>query len=157
MYTYDTIHVVCSYARPRSSDALTCRVHSYLNLSKLLPILRTKARYARDNTAVISTSCSRSISGLLPQILCSRSILRFRTILSILRSRYFRARTNSEFATSAALVTPCCVSSISGFCTAGTASTSLAVFRPLVMFVLLLRVVAVPKYSQYAQHTSSMT
>ena len=50
--------------------------------------------------------------------------------------------------------TPCCAWSISGFCTAGTASTvnNLAVFRPLVEFVLLLRVLAVPKYPQYAQY-----
>ena len=69
---------------------------------------------------------------------------------------YVGARTISGFATFAVVDTPCCASSISGFCTAGTTSTSLAVLRPLVVFVLLLRVLAVPKYPQYAQYTSSM-
>ena len=36
---------------------------------------------------------------------------------------YFRARTNSGFASTVAVDTPCCASSISGFCTAGNANT----------------------------------
>ena len=69
---------------------------------------------------------------------------------------YFRARTNSGFATTSAVVdTPCCASSISVSCTAGTASTSLAVLHPLVVSVLLLRVLAAPKHPQYTQYTTS--
>ena len=46
-------------------------------------------------------------------------------LLRILLSGCFRARTDSVLATTAAVVhSPCCASSISGFCTAGTASTS---------------------------------
>ena len=71
---------------------------------------------------------------------------------------YFRACTNSGSATAAVVDTPYCASSISALCTAGTANNihSLAVFRPLLVFVLLLRVLAVPKYPQYVQYTSRM-
>ena len=56
--------------------------------------------------------------------------------------------------TAAVVDSPGSASSISGFCTANTASAinSLAEFRPLIVFVPLSRVLAVPKYLQYAQY-----
>ena len=92
---------------------LMCGVRTYLNLSQLLPILGTQAKYVQENT--LGTSFFLAV---------------------------FRVCTAADSASA---------SCISGFRTdVGTAS-ALLVFRPLVLIVLVLRVLAVPKYSRYAQ------
>ena len=66
----------------------------------------------------------------------------------VLYCGYFRTRSILGFVT--AVNTPCIIlPSISGFCTAGTASTGN-------ISSLVLRVLAVPKYSQHAQYTRRM-
>ena len=118
MISYDTIQVVvCLYAskRPRSLGALFSfmrSVRTYLNLSQLLSLLGTKAKYVRENT--VGTSCTpRSISGLyccMPQILRVFYVSRGSVLMRVVQ----------------------------------------VYFKYFVRW-FVLRVLAVPKYSQYAQ------
>ena len=63
----------------------------------------------------------------------TRSIFRSCTTTAGTTLLFFRARTDSGFA-AAAVDTPCCVSSISGFCI--LRGLQVDAFRPLVVFAL---------------------
>ena len=103
---------------------LTCGVRSYLNLSQLLPILWAKESKVRSR----KHRCNRYFRELVAAAdKCEYS--QYFEVLFTYYCRYYAPDTFglaliSAFATAAAaLVTPCRASSVSGFCTAGTAST----------------------------------
>ena len=64
---------LCFYAwkTEEFGRAFMCGVRTHLNLSQLLPLLGTKAKYVRENT--VDTSCTRSVPGLYS---CVQQILR---------------------------------------------------------------------------------
>ena len=156
--TYDIIQVACFYPRQRVWARLRVAcVHSSTLYSYVqnTPDSWERSKECWRKCCWGYVPYTRSIFGVLYSRYCEYS-KSFEVLYYYLRYYYcvcVRARIISGLGTFAVVDTPCCASSILGFCTAGTASTSLAAFSPLVVFVLLLRVVvlATPKYPQYAQ------
>ena len=97
MIQYDTIQVVvCFYARKTAEfgRAFMCAVRTYLNLSQLLQLLGTEAKYVRENTdcRYFVPSCTCSISGLycsMQQILRVLYVSRGAVLMRVLQV-YFR-------------------------------------------------------------------
>ena len=129
------LYKMCVLPNAKSLVSLTFGVRSYLNKSQLLPILGSKAKYARENAAVGTSYIPLAVfrGVCTPDTASTRSILRFCTLLHILLRILSGSHQFGALVTAAVVDTPCCASisrgSVPRVC---EYYSSLSVFRLLV-------------------------